>query len=77
MNKSEDLKELLEEAVAGVPSIGNPFADRPKQTYENKFLAFLNEEEDKVEEGEAAYEYEEGKKAGEAEEKKDYKSNRA
>jgi len=72
MNKSDKLKELLEEAVAGVPSLGNPFADRPKQAYENKFLSFLNEEED-VKEGEAAYEYEEGKKAGEAEEKKKMK----
>ena len=70
---SDNLKELLEEAVAGIPSIGNPFADRPKQAYENKFLSFLNEEEDKVEEGEAAYEYEEGKEAGETEEKKEMK----
>jgi hypothetical protein len=46
MNKSDKLKELLEEAVAGVPSLGNPFADRPKQAYENKFLSFLNEEEE-------------------------------
>ena len=73
MKKSDELKQLLEEAVAGVPSLGNPFADRPKQTYENKFLAFLNEEQEEVEEGEAAYEYEEGKKAGEAEEKKEMK----
>ena len=72
MKKSDELKQLLEEAVAGVPSLGNPFADRPKQAYENKFLSFLNEE-DKVEEGEAAYEYEKGKKAGEAEEKKEMK----
>ena len=43
MKKSEELKELLEEAVAGVPSLGNPFADRKKEKYENKFLAFLNE----------------------------------
>jgi len=42
---SDDLKELLEEAVAGIPSIGNPFLDRPKSAYENKFLTFLNEEE--------------------------------
>ena len=69
---SNDLKELLEEAVAGIPSLGNPFFERPKQAYENKFLSFLNEEED-VKEGEAAYEYEEGKKAGEAEEKKKMK----
>jgi len=69
---SNDLKELLEEAVAGIPSLGNPFFERPKQAYENKFLSFLNEEED-VKEGEAAYEYEEGKKAGEEEEKKEMK----
>lgn len=129
MKKSDELKQLLEEAVAGIPSLGNPFADRPKQTYENKFLAFLNEggsmettadeiiqssatkirhaekngqptvklvqnlkkelEDinydwkknpsavellgDFLKEGEAAYEYEEGKKAGEAEEKKEMK----
>ena len=42
---SDDLKELLEEAVAGVPSIGNPFLERPKTAYENKFESFLNEEE--------------------------------
>jgi hypothetical protein len=42
---SDDLKELLEEAVAGVPSIGNPFLERPKTNYENKFESFLNEEE--------------------------------
>jgi hypothetical protein len=72
MSKSNDLKELLEEAVAGIPSIGNPFADRKKSTYENKFAAFLNEEKEdtkeakeEMEEGEAAYEYEKGKKAGE------------
>ena len=69
---SENLKQLLEEAVAGIPSINNPFADRPKQAYENKFLNFLNEEEG-MEEGEAAYEYEKGKKAGEAKEKKEMK----
>ena len=48
---SNDLKELLEEAVAGIPSIGNPFLDRPKTSYENKFESFINEEEDKVDEG--------------------------
>ena len=42
---SDDLKELLEEAVAGVPSLGNPFLERPKTDYENKFESFLNEEE--------------------------------
>ena len=72
MDKSEQLKELLEEAVAGIPSIGNPFADRKEQNYEAKFAAFLNEEkeeknegEEKMKEGEGAYEYEKGKKAGE------------
>ena len=72
MNKSDKIKELLEEAVAGIPSIGNPFADRKKSTYEDKFAAFLNEEKEEknegkeeMEEGEAAYEYEKGKKAGE------------
>jgi len=71
MSKSEDLKELLEEAVAGIPSIGNPFADRKKANYEDKFAAFLNEEKEEknegqkeMEEGEAAYEYEKGKDAG-------------
>lgn len=72
MSKSEDLKELLEEAVAGIPSIGNPFAERKTSTYEDKFAAFLNEEkkdtkeaeDPKMEEGEAAYEYEKGKDAG-------------
>ncbi len=44
MKKSEQLKELLEEAVAGIPSIGNPFADRKKTKYENKFEAFLTED---------------------------------
>ena len=73
MSKSDNLKELLEEAVAGVPSLGNPFADRKKQNYESKFEAFLNEEKEEVEEGEAAYEYEKGKEAGEAEEKKEVK----
>jgi hypothetical protein len=44
MSKSNDLKELLEEAVAGIPSIGNPFADRKKENYESKFESFLAEE---------------------------------
>ena len=44
MNKSTQLKELLEEAVAGIPSIGNPFAERKNETYEDKFAAFLAEE---------------------------------
>ena len=43
MSKSNDLKELLEEAVAGIPSIGNPFADRKKENYESKFESFLSE----------------------------------
>ena len=75
MSKSTELKELLEEAVAGIPSIGNPFSDRKKATYEDKFAAYLAEEKketkkkteevkEKTEEGEAAYEYEKGKKAG-------------
>jgi hypothetical protein len=49
MNKSTQLKELLEEAVAGIPSIGNPFAERKTETYEDKFAAFLAEEKDKKE----------------------------
>lgn len=92
MKKSEELKELLEEAVAGIPSIGNPFANRKKEAYENSFEAFLAEEnkgtindpkgstahgniaeEDDMKEGEAAYEYEKGKSAGEKEEKKKMK----
>ena len=73
MKKSEKLKELLEEAVAGVPSLGNPFANRKKTNYENKFETFLAEEKKEVEEGEAAYEYEKGKAAGEKEEKKKMK----
>jgi len=44
MSKSTQLKELLEEAVAGIPSIGNPFAERKNQAYEDKFAAFLAEE---------------------------------
>jgi hypothetical protein len=51
---SDDLKELLEEAVAGVPSLGNPFLERPKTAYENKFESFLNEEEE-VDEIRSAY----------------------
>ena len=129
MKKSDELKELLEEAVAGIPSIGNPFANRTKTAYENKFESFLNEggsmettadeiiqssatkirhaekngqptvklvqnlkkelEDinydwkknpsavellgDFLKEGEAAYEYEKGKEAGEKEEKKKMK----
>ena len=50
MNKSEQLKELLEEAVAGMPSIGNPFAERKTPSYEEKFAKFLAEEKEKAEE---------------------------
>jgi len=60
MSKSNDLKELLEEAVAGIPSIGNPFYDRKKENYESKFEAFLNEEKEEKNEG-----YGEMKKEGE------------
>ena len=52
MSKSTDLKELLEEALAGIPSIGNPFMDRKKENYESKFESFLAEEKkDEMEEG--------------------------
>ena len=66
MSKSSDLKELLEEAVAGVPSLGNPFADRTKTNYESKFEAFLNEEEkvDEAEKEEVKKEEKEPKKEG-------------
>jgi len=50
MKKSEQLKELLEEAVAGIPSIGNPFAERKTHSYEEKFAAYLAEEKKKTEE---------------------------
>jgi len=50
MKKSEQLKELLEEAVAGMPSIGNPFAERKIPSYEEKFATFLAEEKEKAEE---------------------------
>jgi hypothetical protein len=61
---SDAYKELLEEAVAGIPSLGNPFADRPKSAYENKFESFLNEEEkvDEVEKEEVKKEEKEPKK---------------
>ena len=42
MSKSKRLKELLEEAVAGIPSIGNPFARRSKTKYESKFESYLS-----------------------------------
>lgn len=48
MSTSENLKELLEEAVAGIPSIGNPFLNRKKENYENKFDNFVNEEKEEV-----------------------------
>ena len=48
MKKSEQLKELLEEAVAGIPSIGNPFAERKSTSYEEKFAKFLAEEKEKA-----------------------------
>lgn len=54
MSKSEDLKELLEEAVAGIPSLNNPFANRSKPNYESKFEAFLAEEKE-VKEGDTDY----------------------
>jgi hypothetical protein len=76
MKKSDKLKELLEEAVAGVPSLGNPFADRKKTKYESKFETFLAEAEDQEEKyvgGDEKFEYEKGKKAGEKEEKKKMK----
>jgi len=73
MSKSNDLKELLEEAVAGVPSLGNPFADRTKANYESKFEAFLNEEKEEAKEGYGAYEYEKGKEAGMKKEEKEPK----
>ena len=47
MSKSTQLKELLEEAVAGIPSIANPFADRKKANFEEKFAAYLAEEKKK------------------------------
>lgn len=70
MSKSTELKELLEEAVAGIPSIGNPFADRKSSTYEDKFAAFLAEE--KKETKEAKEKTDEAKeKADEGKEKMD------
>ena len=62
MSKSTDLKELLEEAVAGIPSIGNPFMDRKKESYESKFESFLAEE--KKDEMEETYGKKEMKKEG-------------
>jgi predicted HicB family RNase H-like nuclease len=70
MNNSEKLKELLEEAVAGVPSIGNPFADRKPEAYETKFEAYLaeNARTDAEEEG-----YKDGMKDEKADLKKEAK----
>ena len=63
MSKSTDLKELLEEAVAGIPSIGNPFMDRKKESYESKFESFLAEEKkDEMEEGAYGQKMDEKKK---------------
>jgi hypothetical protein len=77
---SSDLKDLLEEAVAGIPSLGNPFLERKKEKYENTFESFLNEEKEEMEEemeemeeGEAAYEYEKGKDAGKKMKKEEMK----
>ena len=70
MNKSDQLKELLEEAVAGIPSIGNPFADRKKATYEDKFAAFLAEEKKEAKEAKKKTD-EAKKKADEGKEKMD------
>ena len=51
MKKSEQLKELLEEAVAGMAAVGNPFAERKIESYEEKFAAYLAEEAKKTQEG--------------------------
>tara|TARA_R110000744_G_scaffold140578_3_gene251813 strand:+ start:816 stop:1925 length:1110 start_codon:yes stop_codon:yes gene_type:complete len=76
MSTSKQLKELLEEAVAGIPSIGNPFAQRNKKSYESKFESYLSEAEDQEEKyvgGDEKYEFEKGKQSGEKEEKKKLK----
>ena len=73
MNKSTQLKELLEEAVAGIPSIGNPFADRKKATYEDKFAAFLAEEKHKEEAKEAKEPTDEAEEVKEVEPKMEEK----
>ena len=70
---SDAYKELLEEAVAGVPSLGNPFLERPKTAYENKFESFLNEEE---EANEIRSAYNEEKEEVKKEEKKMKKEGR-
>jgi predicted HicB family RNase H-like nuclease len=70
MSKSSDLKELLEEAVAGIPSVGNPFADRKQTSYETKFEAYLaeNARTDAEEEG-----YKDGMKDEKEDKKKEAK----
>ena len=74
---SDNLKELLEEAVAGIPSIGNPFLDRPKTAYENKFESFLTEEkEDKVKEAVHGKKVEEEKEEIKKEEKEPKKEGK-
>ena len=40
---SSQLKEMLEEALVSVPSLANPFGDRPQEDYELKFEAYLAE----------------------------------
>ena len=37
------LTKLLKEAIGAIPSIGSPFADRKKQSYESKFESYLSE----------------------------------
>ena len=37
------LTKLLKEAIGAIPSIGSPFADRKKQSYETKFESYLSE----------------------------------
>ena len=76
MSKSKRLKELLEEAVAGIPSLGNPFLERSKTKYESKFESYLAEAEDQEEKyvgDDEKYEFEKGKQSGEKEEKKKLK----
>ena len=70
MSKSKRLKELLEEAVAGIPSINNPFLQRNKKSYESKFESFLSENArtDAEEEG-----YKDGMEDEKADEKKKVK----
>ena len=37
------LTKLLKKAIGAIPSIGSPFADRKKQSYESKFESYLSE----------------------------------